>query len=96
MPPTTIHTSPALDSFTSLTDHQSQTPTSFFETKPVLHFHALGARALIPRDKASKLAIFGVVNASSTNGTTGTETSNDITENQALIVEVVDIFVSSE
>jgi nucleotide-sensitive chloride channel 1A len=96
MPPITIHTSPALDSFTSLTDHQSQTPTSFFGAKPVLHFHALGAQALIPRDKASKLAIFGAVNASSTNGITATEPSNDNTESQTSIVEVVDIFVSSE
>jgi len=31
MLPTTIREAPALDSFTSLADHQSQTPTSFYD-----------------------------------------------------------------
>jgi nucleotide-sensitive chloride channel 1A len=96
MPPTTIHTPPALDSFTSLADHQSQTPTSFFGAKPVLHYHAFGARALISRDNTPKLAIFGTRNASSANGITSAEPSNCNTEGQDSIVDVVDVFVSSE
>ena len=58
MPPTTIHTAPSLDSFTPLADHQSQTPTTFYDAKPVLHYHAVGARALAAKDQTSKLPIF--------------------------------------
>jgi nucleotide-sensitive chloride channel 1A len=58
MPPTTIHTAPLLDSFTALADHQSQTPTTFYDAKPVLHYHAVAARALAAKDQSSKLPIF--------------------------------------
>jgi nucleotide-sensitive chloride channel 1A len=85
MPPTTIHTVPSLDSFTALADHQSQTPTSFFAEKPILHYHAIGARVLASRDQISKLPVFAdgpaPENAGSEVGTA---------------VETVDVFVSSE
>ncbi len=58
MPPTTLREAPALESFTSLAEHQSQTPTSFYSAKPVLHYHAVGARAIVSRDQVSKLPIF--------------------------------------
>lgn len=64
MPLTTIRSPPALDSFTSLADHQSQTPSSFFGAKPVLYQHILGARALVSGDQVSKLPIFPGAEAS--------------------------------
>lgn len=96
MPPTTIRTAPALDSYTTLADHQSQTPTSFFGAKPVLHFHTTSARALIPKDQASRLPIFG----SSDGAAQDTESSNNESGDEAatggLEEEIVDVFVSSE
>lgn len=60
MLPTTIHEAPALDSFTSLADHQSQTPISFYNAKPVLHAHLTNAYATTPVEEGQvpKLPIF--------------------------------------
>jgi nucleotide-sensitive chloride channel 1A len=80
MPLTTIHVAPALDTFTPLAEHQAQTPEVFFGAKPILHYHAVGARALISRDQVSKLPIF-------------TEAAQ---AGDALVAEVVDAFVGSE
>ncbi len=88
MPLTTIHASPPLDSFTTLAEHQSHTPATFYGAKPVLHYHAIGIRALTVADQASKLPIF----ATPTPSTTSTEASG---ENGACIEEV-NAFINSE
>ncbi|TQS36303.1 hypothetical protein Golomagni_03254 [Golovinomyces magnicellulatus] len=54
---TKIHTAPDLDSFTALEDHQSKTPDTFYEAKPVLYFHDNNARALIVKSQLVKLPI---------------------------------------
>lgn len=83
MPPTTISSAPPLDSFTPLADHQSQTPSSFYGAKPVLHYHAVGARALSPGDQISRLPFFmGQVDGEAASG-----------DGEAA---VVDAFISSE
>jgi len=89
MPPATIHAAPPLDSFTALADHQAQTPTSFYGTKPVLHYHAAGTRALAAASQLSKLPIFATVAEGQADGTGGAEP-------RANSVEVVEAFVSSE
>lgn len=53
--PTTLRSPPSLSAYTSLADHQSSTPASFFDGPPVLHYHAEGARAYISRDQRAKL-----------------------------------------
>jgi len=58
MLPTTIHEAPALEFFTALADHQSQTPTTFFDAKPVLHYHYADGRVLVSQDSASRLPMF--------------------------------------
>jgi hypothetical protein len=102
MPPTTIRSAPALDSFTSLEDHQSQTPASFYGTKPVLHHHIAGAGVLITRDQMLKLPVFHSANTTVHGGATGAESS---TASDGTLVQdgypymgdvVVDVFVSSE
>jgi nucleotide-sensitive chloride channel 1A len=96
MPPTTIHSAPALDSFTALADHQSQTPTSFYGAKPVLHYHGVDVRALVSQDQVSKLPIF---TSSSDQESTSASTSAEAGEGSpeaASKVEIVDAFVSSE
>lgn len=90
MPPTTIHEAPNLEAFTSLAEHQSQTPASFFGAKPVLHYHSAGARALAPRDQISKLPVF----SQRTDGPVESVTDEDA--QGAVEVEVVDAFISSE
>lgn len=88
MPPTTIRTEPALDSFTALSDHQSQTPSSFYGAKPILHYHCTSAHALIPTSQKNNLPIF-----SSADGASNGETNGD---SHATSMEKVNIFVSSE
>jgi nucleotide-sensitive chloride channel 1A len=75
MPPTTIRSAPALDSFTSLENHQSQTPASFYGAKPVLHHHIVGAGVLITNDQRSKLPVFHSANAVIHDGATSSESS---------------------
>lgn len=91
MPLTTIRAAPSLDSFTLLADHQSQTPASFFGAKPVLHYHAVGARAIVPWNEVSKLPIFA---QSAEALASGTEDSGETVAGSA--AEVVDAFISSE
>jgi len=91
MLPTTIHASPALESFTPIAEHQSQTPTTFYGSKPILHYHDAGARALVSQDHVSKFPVFARQPAQPETGTTG----DDGTANK-IMAEVVDVFVSSE
>jgi nucleotide-sensitive chloride channel 1A len=94
MPPTTIHSVPALDSFTALADHQSQTPTSFYGAKPVLHYHGVGVRALISQSQVSKLPIF--TSSSDQQSTSASVEAGEGSPEAATKVEVVDTFVSSK
>jgi nucleotide-sensitive chloride channel 1A len=95
MPPTTIHSAPALDSFTTLAEHQSQTPTSFYGAKPVLHYHGSGVRVLISQDQASKLPIFTASSDGQRSVGTTAEAGEETT-GAAPKIENVDAFISSE
>jgi chloride channel, nucleotide-sensitive, 1A len=95
MPPTTIHSAPALDSFTTLADHQSQTPTSFYGAKPVLHYHGTDVRVLIAQDHLSKLPIF----TNPEGAHTGTNTEPPTGDDAGLapnVTESMDTFITSE
>lgn len=94
MPPTTIHSAPALDSFTALADHQSQTPTSFYGAKPVLHYHGVSIRVLISQGRVSKLPIF--TSSSNQESTSASVEAGGGSPEAASKVEIVDAFVSSE
>jgi chloride channel, nucleotide-sensitive, 1A len=101
MPLTTIRSPPALDSFIPLTEHQSQTPTSFFGAKPVLYCYIAGARALVSKDQTSTLPLFSPAGERAHDGTERTEPSDTVgqtaeEERQAPVVAVVDVFVNSE
>ena len=94
MPPTTIHSVPTLDSFTALADHQSQTPTSFYGAKPVLHYHGLDVRALISQSQVSKLPIF--TSSSDQQSISSNVEAGEGSPEAPSKVEIVDAFVSSE
>lgn len=87
MPPATIRTAPSLGTFTYLADHQSQTPATFYNAKPVLHYHGTGIRALASQDQLLSLPAF----AQQTNGQ-----STPADGEKALVVELLDVYVSSE
>ncbi|RAL62802.1 hypothetical protein DID88_004644 [Monilinia fructigena] len=81
MPLSIIHSAPALDSFTPLVEHQTQTPSTFYDARPVLHFHAKSARAVAYGDYIKELPFF----------------ADGPTQNsEAAAVETVDAYISTE
>ncbi|KAH8805803.1 regulator of volume decrease after cellular swelling-domain-containing protein [Xylogone sp. PMI_703] len=95
MLPTTIRDAPLLDSFTTLAEHQSQTPTTFFGAKPVLHYHASGVHVIAPQSQTSSLPIFKQDEQQpSASGNTGDD--DDTSMEEPMVTEVVDIYVNSE
>ncbi|KAK4230408.1 regulator of volume decrease after cellular swelling-domain-containing protein [Podospora fimiseda] len=55
---TTIRSPPPLSDYTPLAEHQEQTPESFYDAKPVLYYHGVGAKAWIPKSQRGKLPFF--------------------------------------
>ena len=96
MPPATIHSPPELDSFTSLADHQSQTPASFYGANPVLHYHAVGLRAVAPLGTASKLPIFRQGDESAAAEASTADPESQEGSNDTTVTEIVDAFINSE
>ena len=94
MLPTTIHEAPALDTFTSLADHQSQTPTSFYNAKPVLHAHLMSAYATSSVEHISKLPIFNQAREGDADIVPHVETEEGNTVEK--VRAVVEVFVTSE
>ncbi|TWU73415.1 hypothetical protein ED733_003715 [Metarhizium rileyi] len=88
---TTIRTPPSVDDYIPLSEYESQTPESFSDGKPVLHFHLKEAVATIPKSQCGVLAIFpsdspaAGDNAASTNG-----------DSEQLVEQTVVVFVNSE
>jgi chloride channel, nucleotide-sensitive, 1A len=90
MLPTTIRTPPSLGEYTALSEHQEQTPETFFGGKPILHYHLTGAKAWIPKSQCGSLAVFPADSGASTSeGTTETDS-------EELIEQELEIFVNSE
>lgn len=54
----TVRSPFALSDYTSLAEHQEQTPESFYDGKPVLYYHGTGAKAWIPKSQRGKLPFF--------------------------------------
>jgi hypothetical protein len=48
---TTITTAPSVDDFTPFSEHQEQTPGSFFAGKPVLHLQAPASKLQVSKDE---------------------------------------------
>ncbi|OAQ65023.1 benzoylformate decarboxylase [Pochonia chlamydosporia 170] len=88
---TTIRSPPSVEDYIPLSDYQSQTPESFSDGKPVLHFHLKGAVASIPKSQCGTLTIFPTDSPSAENAVA--RTNGDAEE---LVEQKVDVFVNSE
>ncbi|XMA16087.1 hypothetical protein WAI453_008878 [Rhynchosporium graminicola] len=82
MPPTTIREAPREDTFTTLTEHQTQTPSTFYNAKPVLHYQKNRIRVVASMDQIENLALLG--RAEGENG------------NLRDTVQTLDVWISSE
>ncbi|KAK5654783.1 hypothetical protein OQA88_6819 [Cercophora sp. LCS_1] len=56
--PSTIRSPPELGDYTPLAEYQAQTPETFHGGKPILYYHATGAKAWIPSSQRGSLPIF--------------------------------------
>ena len=88
----TVRTPFALSDFVPLAEHQQQTPESFYDSKPVLHYHATGAKAWIPKSQQSKLPIFP---ADASSAPTAPESSALDGQSEETVEQIVDVFVNS-
>lgn len=95
MLPTTIRSPPAEADFTPLAEYQSQTPESFTDGKPILHYHLSGAKATIPRSQCGSLAIFPQDSPAAPNASNGGDANDDETAEE-LVEQTVDVFATSE
>lgn len=89
-----IHDAPLLSSFTPLSEHQSQTPASFYTGKPVLYHHCPNAKLLIPERELHSSPALSKLSPEAPNGTTagegGAEAAGDV------VIEGLAIWVTSE
>ncbi|KKP06632.1 hypothetical protein THAR02_01229 [Trichoderma harzianum] len=92
MLPTTIRSPPAEADYTPLAEYQSQTPESFTDGKPILHYHLAGAKATIPRSQCGSLAVFPQDTAT----VAAPNDSNDGEAVEELAEQTVDVFATSE
>ena len=90
-----VHEAPTISSFTSLDQHQSQTPESFYSGPPVLHYYSANAQLLaFESELTSSPALSRLTDPARTNGSaTNGDTEN---HNQEVVLHGVDIWVTSE
>ncbi|KKA28444.1 hypothetical protein TD95_002593 [Thielaviopsis punctulata] len=95
MLPITIRSPPKVDDFISLADYQSETPASFHDGKPVLHYRAAGIKAWLASDCVGKLPVFPVA---SRGGCPSEPESKALSESaaSALVEQILDLYVTSE
>jgi nucleotide-sensitive chloride channel 1A len=79
--------------YTPVSEHQEQTPESFFDGKPVLFYHATGAKAWLPKSQLGKLPFFP---ADLTSEPSAPENSTLTDQSEDLVEQKVDIFVNSQ
>jgi len=96
-----FHDAPTPSSFTPLSLHQSQTPSSFYSSTPVLYHHSPGAKLIILEyEDLSSSPLVKLADPTSTNPAPPTATTNgdgphdDIPPE--IVVEGVDVWVTSE
>lgn len=83
-----ITQSPAVEEFTLLDQHQSQTPESFHHGKPVLHHLARGAKAITQRVKVHRLPFFPSPDTNGSGEQAATAGAGDV-------VAEVDVYITS-
>ena len=78
--------------YTALAEHQEQTPDSFYDAKPVLHYHATAAKAWIPESQRGKLPFFP---ADLSSAPTAPENGALADQTEGNVEQTVDLFVNS-
>ncbi|KAK3698138.1 hypothetical protein LTR37_017096 [Vermiconidia calcicola] len=80
-----ISASPAVGDFKLLSEHEEQTPGTFFGGKPVLHLHSPGARLRISQEELQSQPLLNQLSDSGTLSQQG----------EQVVVESIDVWVTS-
>ncbi|SPQ21513.1 51df190b-7808-476b-a99f-dffb60a7d76f [Thermothielavioides terrestris] len=88
----TVRSPFALSDYILLSEHEEQTPESFYDGKPVLYYHATGAKAWIPKSQRGKLPFFP---ADLSSAPTAPENSALSGQSEDCVEQQVDLFVHS-
>lgn len=65
MPLELVTEAPKTEDFTPLSEHQSQTPTTFFGARPVLHYHAPEAQLIVRRTEYDQQEVLRQIHTAS-------------------------------
>jgi chloride channel, nucleotide-sensitive, 1A len=82
-----------LSDYVPLAEHQEKTPETFHGGKPVLHYHATGAKAWVPASQRGSLPIFP---ADLSSEPTAPENSTLSGSSEEMVEQKVDVFVNTE
>ena len=77
-----LDSAPKTDDFTPLREHQEQTPTTFFGSKPIVYVHYTGVTLTAPASQLQQDVAFSKFNAEN--------------EGDDALIKDVDIWVNSE
>ncbi|OJD33044.1 fpd1 benzoylformate decarboxylase [Diplodia corticola] len=90
-----LTTAPVATDFTSLEEHQSQTPGTFFGAKPVLHLHSANSQLVVSHADLEGQSLFLDLRAASAASTNG-PTANGESTNTQVIIPSLDVWVTSQ
>lgn len=107
-----LHESPTVDSFTPLTTHQSQTPSSFYSGPPVLHYHTSRAQLVLSEQDLDSSPALSNLRSNTSNPKTQATSVNGHPEGQSqpppqeqgtpqdeheqILIPDIDVWVTSE
>ncbi|EON69378.1 hypothetical protein W97_08638 [Coniosporium apollinis CBS 100218] len=94
-----VREEPTLDSFTSLEEHQSQTPGQFYGGKPVLHHYTSNAQLLIGETQLDAQPAFAVLRKPGADPATVSAINggaNGHRHSETVTVPHIDVWVTSE
>lgn len=90
-----IHESPSESSFVPLSEHQSQTPQSFYSGPPVLHNYSPDARLVLDESEiVGSEALLRITGRAEQAGNTADETTQDRV-GEVVVISGVDIWIVS-
>ncbi|KAK8203600.1 hypothetical protein M8818_005250 [Zalaria obscura] len=93
-----IRDAPSRDSYTSLVEHQAQTPGTFFGGKPVLYYQAQGAKLSIDKQHLASDSSFASLAPAETEATSEpvVNGNSDHADQQQVELQGLDVWVTSE
>jgi nucleotide-sensitive chloride channel 1A len=91
---TQITEAPSQESYTALAEHQSETPTTFFGSKGVLHYHSPKTTIVVAKSQYDEFTILKDLQAVTVNGGSGDLNGDSVAE--MVTIEGVDAWITSK